>query len=313
MTGSSDRSLATVLLTSHLLRRPAGPLSAREFWDLVASVGDPGRLLGCDTAAIQGITGFAGGEAERLAALLEGAAALESERIRLAEAGIRILSRFDDGYPERLAGRLGSGAPPVLHLAGDPELLAQDGVGIVGSRSVGREARQAAEEVARAAVEASLPVISGVAKGIDQAAMGAALQAGGVVAGLPAEALDRLLKDASVQEGIDNRRLCLATPYAPSAGFSVGAAMGRNKLIYALSRVTLVVTSDDGAGGTWAGATEALNRGIAPVAVWSGPGAGPGNPKLVRKGGVEVATAEEVLAVKRQEEPGTEDQLRMIF
>jgi predicted Rossmann fold nucleotide-binding protein DprA/Smf involved in DNA uptake len=314
MSKPSDRALATVLLTTHLVIRPAAPLSPKEFWDLLATVEDPSRLLGSDRAGIQAITGVSAGEAERLASLLEGAAALKAERERFQQSGIKIVSRFDEEYPVRLASRLGTGAPPVLHVAGDPELLAQDGVGIVGSRNVGREAREVAEEVAREAVEAGLPVISGVAKGIDRTAMGAALEAQGTVIGLPADSLDRLLKDSSVREPVEGGRLCLATPYAPSAGFSVGGAMGRNKLIYGLSQVTLVVTSDDGTGGTWAGATEALQRNLAPVAVWTGPGAGPGNAELVRKGAIAVERALDVPSVRRTEtEAGIESQLRMIF
>lgn len=314
MTESADRALATVLLTTHLLHRPHTPLSTREFWKLVEQVEDPARLLGCTPAEVQRITGFREGEAERVASLLSAAAALEDERERLEQLGIRILSSFDEHYPARLPERLGAGAPPVLHVAGNPELLAQDGIGIVGSRNVGAEALEAAQKVAAAAVAAGLPVISGGAKGIDQAAMGAALQAGGRVVGLPADAMMRLLKDSSVHGAIDEGRLCLATPYAPSAGFSVGAAMARNKLIYGLAQVTLVVTSDDGTGGTWAGATEALKRRLAPVAVWMGPEAGPGNAKLVRDGGVEVKTPAQVLSCKRDEAPNPADkQLRMIF
>ena len=57
-----------------------------------------------------------------------------------------------------------------------------------------------------------------------------------------------------------------------------------SKIVYALSQVTFVVASDDGTGGTWAGAKEALDRGYAPVAVWMGEGAQDGNHALVRRG-----------------------------
>ena len=70
--------------------------------------------------------------------------------------------------------------------------------------------------------------------------------------------------------------------------------MGRNKLIYALADVTLVVASDDGRGGTWGGAVEALRRGFGRVAVWTGPGAGPGNEPLVQKGATPVDNVEEL-------------------
>jgi predicted Rossmann fold nucleotide-binding protein DprA/Smf involved in DNA uptake len=70
--------------------------------------------------------------------------------------------------------------------------------------------------------------------------------------------------------------------------------MGRNKLIYALSTVTLVVASDEDSGGTWSGAIEALRGGFGRVAVWRGSGEGPGNVPLVRRGGVPVASIDQL-------------------
>lgn len=76
----------------------------------------------------------------------------------------------------------------------------------------------------------------------------------------------------------------LVSPYHPSAAFSAGAAMGRNKLVYALSDVAVVVSSADGSGGTWTGAVEALKGGWVPVLVRDEPGAPAGNRSLVGLG-----------------------------
>jgi predicted Rossmann fold nucleotide-binding protein DprA/Smf involved in DNA uptake len=84
-------------------------------------------------------------------------------------------------------------------------------------------------------------------------------------------------------------QICLITPYGPAAPFSVGNAMGRNKLIYGLSRCTVVVASDHQAGGTWAGAVEALKNSYGRVASWTGPGSGAGNSALVEQGAVELS------------------------
>ncbi|BCQ66837.1 hypothetical protein PEQA60_08270 [Pseudomonas sp. Eqa60] len=55
-------------------------------------------------------------------------------------------------------------------------------------------------------------------------------------------------------------QLVLVSPYDPNAGFNVGHAMQRNKLIYALADTSLVVSSDFNKGGTWAGAVEQLDK-----------------------------------------------------
>jgi predicted Rossmann fold nucleotide-binding protein DprA/Smf involved in DNA uptake len=299
----SDAALATLLLTTHLIRRDSKPLSAGEYWELVAAVEDPAKLLAGEAPAD-----------ERVSALLQAGTALALKLEELERTGIRALTPYDDGYPRLLLERLDGAAPPVLHVAGPMELLGNDGIGIVGSRNVGTEARDVAAEAARATAREGLSVISGVARGIDQVAMAAALEAGGTVVGIPADSLNKLAGDPNVRRAITDGNLCLATPYSPSAGFSVGGAMARNKLIYALARATLVVTSDHEKGGTWTGAAEALKRG-ARVAVWSGPGSGEGNNALIARGATAVTSVEEVFALEAspasESEPGPTQQLHL--
>ena len=67
--------------------------------------------------------------------------------------------------------------------------------------------------------------------------------------------------------------------------------MGRNKLIYALSDVAVVVSSADGSGGTWTGAVEALKGGWVPVLVRDDPGVPAGNRSLIRLGAVPLPPA----------------------
>ena len=57
-----------------------------------------------------------------------------------------------------------------------------------------------------------------------------------------------------------DRRLVLISLCDPKAGFNVGNAMQRNKLIYALADAALVANADLEKGGTWAGATEQLKK-----------------------------------------------------
>lgn len=63
-------------------------------------------------------------------------------------------------------------------------------------------------------------------------------------------------------------------------------AMARNKLIYALADFALVVASDAGKGGTWAGAEEALKAGWVPVFVVDRPDAPEGNRLLIKRGAI---------------------------
>ena len=80
-------------------------------------------------------------------------------------------------------------------------------------------------------------------------------------------------------------RLVFISPYDPAAGFNVGHAMQRNKIIYALADAALVVTADFEKGGTWTGAIEQFERfRFVPVFVRNGDNAGRGNSALIHHG-----------------------------
>jgi len=125
--------------------------------------------------------------------------------------------------------------------------------------------------------------------------------------------LDRKLRQPDIRRAIGGDRLTLASPFKPDAGFSVAGAMSRNKVIYASSKVTLVVASDHEKGGTWQGATEAQRKGYGTVAVWQGPGEGPGNRHLVPAGATAVGSVEQLrellMRPEEQAQTATPDQL----
>ena len=127
--------------------------------------------------------------------------------------------------------------------------------------------------------------------------MDAAFEAGGAVVGILAESLSRKLKRPEVRRAVYDGGTAMCTPYSPDAPFSAGNAMGRNKLIYSQAALTVVVASDDGTGGTWSGATEALKRGYGTVAVWRGDGEGPGNQVLQQRGALPVSSLEDIEAL----------------
>jgi predicted Rossmann fold nucleotide-binding protein DprA/Smf involved in DNA uptake len=298
----SDRSLAGLLLAQRLVDGEAEALRAKEFWSVVDTVAEPERLLGLTSADIAGL-GVAPDLSERIARRMEAAPALAFELERLEQSGLRVLSALDDDYPQRFLERLGRTAPPIMHVAGDAGLLGGDGVGVVGSRHADADALEVAASAAAEAARRSRPLVSGGARGVDQAAMAAALEGGGRAVAVLAEPLARRLREPAARRAITAGTLCLCTPYKPSAGFSVANAMGRNRLIYALTGVTLVVVADEGSGGTWEGALEALRGRITDVAVWQGPGAGPGNAALEAQGARPVMSMADLFSPQPVETP----------
>lgn len=201
--------------------------------------------------------------------------------------GIWIISRSDTDYPARYKKHLKDKAPPLLFGVGNRSLLNGGGLGIVGSRNVDEEGEAFARQVAELCTYNRMPVVSGGARGVDQISMTVALETGGVTIGILAENLLKKSVERDARHAIADGRLLLLSPYHPNARFSVGTAMGRNKLIYAIADYGLVVSAEYKKGGTWAGAEEELKReNSLPVFVRSGSKAPQGNNKLLDLGAI---------------------------
>lgn len=182
---------------------------------------------------------------------------------------IWVISRADAEYPRRFKTRLREDAPAVLYGCGDIGLLDCGGIAVVGSRDVDESLIVYTMAVGRLAARAHRALVSGGARGIDQAAMRGALEAGGKVGGVLADSLERTTMSRENRNFLLDGQLVLISPYDPGAGFNRGHAMQRNKLIYALADVSLVVNSDL-KGGTWNGAIEQLDKlNFVPVYVRS--------------------------------------------
>ncbi len=208
--------------------------------------------------------------ADRLKRLLERGLLLSQAIEHWQTRAIWILSRADADYPARLKLRLKEDAPAVLYGCGERGLLESGGLAVVGSRHVDDRLIDETLDVGKLAARAGKTLISGGAKGIDQAAMRGALDAGGRSVGIVADSLAKTTLNREHRQLIMNEQLVLVSPYDPSAGFNVGHAMQRNKLIYALADVALVMSSDLDKGGTWAGAKEQLDKlRLVPVYVRS--------------------------------------------
>lgn len=199
-------------------------------------------------------------EGDRLARLLGRGFLLSQALERWQARAIWVVSRADVVYPRRWKARLREEAPSVLYGCGEATLLETGGLAVVGSRQVDDALLAYTEDVGRLAARAQRTLVSGGARGIDQAAMRGALDSGGRAVGVLADSLERAALSRENRDLLLDGRLILVSPYDPAAGFNVGHAMQRNKLVYALADAALVVSADYEKGGTWAGAIEQLER-----------------------------------------------------
>ena len=94
------------------------------------------------------------------------------------QLGISLLAPEESGYPARLASI--DDAPPLLGVRGAVETLMRPMIAIVGSRNASAAGLKSASALARQLGEAGFVVISGLARGIDQAAHRATVASGTV-------------------------------------------------------------------------------------------------------------------------------------
>lgn len=189
-----------------------------------------------DLAAVRGI-GF------RLAATIvrrRTEVDVDQEVRRAAAAGARILTRFDDDYPARL--RELRDAPPVLYVRGGWDGSAGRAVAIVGTRRPSAYGLDVAGGLGEVLGEAGVVVISGLARGIDQAAHAGALRGGGTTVAVLGCGVDvvyppehRPLMEAMLAQGAAVSEVPMSVPPAPQR-FPL-----RNRLISGLAEAVVVV------------------------------------------------------------------------
>lgn len=197
----------------------------------------------------------------------------------LSDEGIELLTWDDEAFPAPL--RALSDAPLVLFVRGELRAGDQVSAAIVGTREASDDRLALTERVARGLAERGIPIVSGLALGIDTAAHWGALQAeGGRTVALLGSGI-RVIhprENADLAEVIAARGALLSEllPNTPPRGPQL---MARDRLISGLSQAVIVVEAakDSGSLDT---AARARKQGRVVFAV---PGS-PGTDGLLRGG-----------------------------
>jgi len=262
-------------LTGEEYHRLSGWLLEREL--------KPADLFDADTLDIYSDLPVAGIQPDRVRWLMNRGAALTMELEKWLSSGFWILSREDADYPARAKEVLGRKAPLLMFGSGNPALLMDESVAIIGSRNLDESGQEFAFNLGAACAGAHLTVISGGARGADSYGMRGALENGGRVVGVLAGDLAKSASSPETRQMIEARRLTLIALHRPDVPFTVGGAMERNKVIYALARATVIVSAEPDKGGTWAGAEENSRNWRVPAFIRQTPEL-PGNQLILARG-----------------------------
>ncbi|WP_244528646.1 DNA-processing protein DprA [Methylobacterium gossipiicola] len=136
-----------------------------------------------------------------------------------------------------------------IYYSGDLSALRSRAISIVGTREVSDEGRRRARKLARELVAAGITIVSGLAKGVDTAALTAAIDAGGRTAAVIGTPLDKAYpaENATLQELIYGEHLLL-TPFAIGERTFKGNFPKRNRVMAAISDATVIVEASDTSG-----------------------------------------------------------------
>ncbi|MCW5603458.1 MAG: DNA-processing protein DprA [Burkholderiales bacterium] len=205
---------------------------------LLTALGSPERVFSSDRATLSKLV--PGRLASALLAGPPDEAPLRQTEEWLQDPANRIVTLADTAYPQALLQTVDP--PSLLYVKGRVELLNRAGLAIVGSRNATPQGAATAESFARALSDAGLPIVSGLATGIDAAA-----HRGGLAGGSSSIAV--IGTGADIVYPARNRELAhqLAAQGAIVSEFPLGTpALGanfprRNRIISGLTRGCLVI------------------------------------------------------------------------
>jgi len=214
---------------------------------------------------------------------------------RLKEMNGRLLTLWEEGYPQRL--RQIDDPPALLYCCG--ELPSEPAVAIVGTRHPTDFGRMFTKKLARDIAAAGIVIVSGMARGIDSAAHRGALEGGSKTVAVLGCGIDYIYppeNSALYKQIIENG--ALLSEYPPGSEPLPGHFPGRNRIISALGLGTLVVEACRDSGSLIT-AEFALEQGREVMAV---PGSvdrktSYGPNMLIKQGAHPVTEPEEVLQI----------------
>lgn len=164
---------------------------------------------------------------------------------------IGLLTFADEQYPECLKNIYD---PPILlYYQGTlPDFDANPAIGIVGTRKAGAYGLTSAQRMGYQLGKSGAIVVSGLADGIDSAAMNGALLSGCTVVGVLGCGIDRVYPRSSRKLYEDTRRFgCILSEYAPGEEPLRWHFPRRNRIISGLCCGVVVVEAPEGSGSLY--------------------------------------------------------------
>lgn len=205
---------------------------------------EPDRIFSASSSTLRDI-----GFSERVCKALQTPdwALVEQDLQWLMQPENHALTLGDAAYPSLL--REINDPPPVLFVKGNPFLLSQPQIAVVGSRNPSAAGIKTAQEFAQALVAAGLTVTSGMALGIDAASHQGALNSHGHTIAVAGTGLDRVYPACHKQLATQIAESgALVSEFPPGTVAKANHFPRRNRIISGLSIGLLVVEAAQQSG-----------------------------------------------------------------
>ena len=283
-----DACLRRALLLAHLAPRIAGLLGRADS----RSTG----LLALPEDDL--VAAAAGRRVERALAFLD-ALDVDAERERLAADGHGAVCAHGAAYPPLLLDL--PDPPAVLFAAGRPDVLdvlrEEPSVAVVGTRRASPYGTEVAYALGRGLGAAGVPVVSGLALGIDGTAHRGCLDGGGVPVAVVASGPDvvyprrhRSLHERVCREGV------VLSELPPGTDPFRWSFPARNRIMAGLARLTVVVEAADPSGSLiTAEFAKDLGRSVAAVPGRVTSTVARGTNNLLKDGATPISGTEDIL------------------
>ncbi len=173
------------------------------------------------------------------------------EELRFCERyHIRPLFYTDPEFPQRLNREETVDCPVVLYVQGDMDLNPERALAVVGTRHATAQGRDNTDRIISQLQPLGLPIISGLAYGIDTAAHTAALDHGLPTVAVLGHGLDRIYpaKNRPLAVRILENGGALVTEYLAGSTIQAGNFPARNRIVAALADAVVVMEASEKGG-----------------------------------------------------------------
>jgi DNA processing protein len=228
---------------------------------------------------------------------LESKKKLDSEKDleSLKSKGIKVITLFDENYPERLSQIYDP--PIVLYYKGQiPDT--KNAIAIVGTRKITGYGRMVTEKFAGSLADSGIVIVSGLARGVDTVAHQSAVNVKGQTIAVLGGGLLKLFpaENTRLAEEIADGCGAVISEFSPTQPSTPGNFPARNRIIAGLSQAVLVTEAAEDSGSLIT-ARVALeeNRDVYAIPGPITSDVSMGTAKLLQDGAKLITSPEEIL------------------